>query len=482
MGKIYFIFSIILILFCGEIRAQVSEYTQYNQSILFTNPSGIGTRSEARITAQYRGQELSAGVSRSGTVLTGVYPLFNKEKSIRRGGLGFSFLRESTGEKENIVLQGLAAAYAYNLAFNHNSFLSFGMQGGYFQQKISMNGATTGNQWTDLHGFNPDLPTGELFDKDRKGYLTFGTGFTFYKEDEFERQIASFGVSAFHLNRPDISFSEEAFSLDPTYSLQACLALLRNETWHIGPEAIYTNAYGQHLFQSAVVARHYFNNQNPFDMIKDGYIGFKGGYRNAHYAILGLELQQPGFQVGFSYDAGVTAKAVPGNAFEVTFTLRKLFKKKNPAVVENNEYTLGEVRDFYNKEAEPSAASEQDQQQNSTRGDYNIELRKDFKFGFNETTLNDEAMEYLDELASLLLAHPGTNLEVIGHTDDVGSNLANKKVSLLRAEAVVDYLISKGIEKRRLKATGQGNSMPLLPNDSEENRAKNRRVEFVIYE
>ena len=482
MGKIYFIFSIILVFFFGDLRAQVSDYTQYNQSTLFTNPSGIGTRSEARITAQYRGQEISAGVSRSGTVLTGVYPLFNKEKSIRRGGLGFSFLRESTGENDNIVLQGIAAAYAYNLAINKSNYISFGMQGGYFQQKISMSGVTTGSQWTDLHGFNPDLPTGELFDKDRKGYLTLGTGLTFYKEDEFERQIASFGLSAFHLNRPDVSFSEEAFSLDPTYSLQAYLALLRNQNWHIGPEAIYTNAYGQHLFQSAVVARHYFNNQNPFDMIKDGYIGFKGGYRNAHYAILGIELQQPGFQVGFSYDAGVSANAVPGNAFEVTFTLRKLFKKNSPIVIENNEYTLGEVRDFYNNEVVQQRTEGDQNQENLPKGDYNIELRKDFKFGFNETTLNDEAMEYLDELVSLLQTHPGTNLEVIGHTDDVGSSSSNKKVSVLRAEAVVNYLISKGIESSRLKATGQGNTMPLLPNDSEENRAKNRRVEFIIYE
>lgn len=470
--------------FTGKLDAQTADYTQYNQSTLFTNPSGVGTRSEARITAQYRGQELAAGEQTTNTLLTGIYPLLNEDKSKRKGGLGISFLRDAKGQNETLVVQGLAAAYAYNLSIASSQYISFGMRAGYFQQSISTGDITTGNQWTNLNGYDPSLPTGEAFDKGRKGFLSLGAGFTYYKEDENQRHITSLGVSAFHLNKPDVSFSESEALLDPKYSVQGYMALLRNDDWHIGPEAYYSYGYGQHFFQTGAVARRYFNNRNPFDMLKDGYIAFRGGYRKEHYASLGIELQQPGFQVGVSYDIGVAGTAVPGNAIEVTFSLRKLFQKKQPVAPVNTNYSLGQVKDIYFDD-EPDKTNETEngeEQVSGKKGNYNIALRKDFKFGFNQSELNDEAKVYLDELASLLETHPATQLEVIGHTDDVGSTAANRKVSMQRAEAVVNYLVEKGIDSKRLKATAKADSEPVAPNDTEENRAKNRRVEFVIYE
>jgi outer membrane protein OmpA-like peptidoglycan-associated protein len=71
-------------------------------------------------------------------------------------------------------------------------------------------------------------------------------------------------------------------------------------------------------------------------------------------------------------------------------------------------------------------------------------------------------------------------VEIIGHTDDVGTDEANRVISERRAKIVVDYLISKGINPARLKLSAKGKSEPIYPNDSEENRAKNRRVEFKI--
>lgn len=482
MGKKYMITNLLVFSFWGALQAQVPNYTQYNQSVLFTNPSLVGTKSEASITAQYRGQEMAAGDKSTNTLLTGLYPLFNKTTGRRQGGLGFSFVHDIKGQNENLVLQGLAATYAYNLALTNRDYLSFGMLAGYFQQKISTNGVTTGNQWTNLNGYDPFLPTGENMDRERKGFLSLGAGFNYYQEDEEERHVASFGVSAFHLNRPNVSFYNDPSALSIQYSVQGYMAMFKNQDWHIGPEAYYNYWHGQHFVQAAAVARYYFKNQNPFDLLKDGSIAFKGGYRSEHYALLGIALQQPNFQVGLSYDMGVAGASVPGNAIEVTFTLKKLFRKKRSVLSLSSDYTLGEVKDIYFNEVGKEPVKGNDSQLPASKGNYAIELRKDFKFGFNETALNKEAMEYLDELASLLEAHLGTYLEVIGHTDDVGSSEANEKVSLLRAEAVINYLVEKGIDNKRLKATGKGNTAPLLPNDSEDNRAKNRRVEFIIYE
>ena len=489
MKKLYILSALAALTFTGILKAQTTDYTQYDKSTLMTNPAGVAARSEARITTQYRGLELVAGDQATSMLLTGIYPLLSKDKGQRKGGIGLAFLRDVQGQNESIVVQGLSAAYAYNLSLTANQYLCFGMQGGYFQQKISTSDISTGNQWTNLGGYDPNAPTGESFDRERTGYMTLGAGLNWYKEDESERHTASFGISAFHLNQPDISFTSAESKLTPQYKAQGYMALLKNQDWHIGPEVYYSYGFGLHFYQAGAVARKYFNNRNPFDMIKDGHIAFKAGYREAQYAIVGIALQQPGFDLGLSYDIGVGNEAIPGNAIEVTLSLRKLFKKKSaPAQVRDTEYTLGDVKDFFKDEADKGDANvdgdtnaDKDDQPVKS-GDYNLALRKDFKFGFNETNLNEEAKAYLDELASLLETHPGTQLEVIGHTDDVGSVSANKKISIKRAEVVVEYLVAKGIDSKRLKATGKGTSEPLVDNNTEENRAKNRRVEFVIYE
>jgi outer membrane protein OmpA-like peptidoglycan-associated protein len=70
-------------------------------------------------------------------------------------------------------------------------------------------------------------------------------------------------------------------------------------------------------------------------------------------------------------------------------------------------------------------------------------------------------------------------VEISGHTDNVGNPRTNKTLSAKRAEACRAYLISKGIEGARITAVGHGAERPVAPNDSEENRQKNRRIEVV---
>jgi len=86
----------------------------------------------------------------------------------------------------------------------------------------------------------------------------------------------------------------------------------------------------------------------------------------------------------------------------------------------------------------------------------------------------------LRRLLTLLREQAELKIEIRGHTDDVGSAQANQILSMQRAKAVYDYLISKGIDGDRLRYTGYGESQPLVPNDSAAARQKNRRTEFVI--
>jgi outer membrane protein OmpA-like peptidoglycan-associated protein len=96
--------------------------------------------------------------------------------------------------------------------------------------------------------------------------------------------------------------------------------------------------------------------------------------------------------------------------------------------------------------------------------------------------LKPESYPELERVVKLLKNNPSIKLEISGHTDNVGSYLANKNLSQARAKSVVDYLVDKGINKNRLKYKGYSFTQPIAPNDTPQGRQKNRRVEFKILE
>lgn len=104
-------------------------------------------------------------------------------------------------------------------------------------------------------------------------------------------------------------------------------------------------------------------------------------------------------------------------------------------------------------------------------------------FEFNKATIKPESYPILDSAAQILKDNPKIKVEIQGHTDNVGSAEYNKKLSLRRAQAVVNYFVQKhGIDIKRLRAVGYGEEKPIADNATEEGRALNRRVEFVIIE
>ena len=109
-----------------------------------------------------------------------------------------------------------------------------------------------------------------------------------------------------------------------------------------------------------------------------------------------------------------------------------------------------------------------------------INFKEKVLFAFNSADLGDNAQGNLDKLVNILNKYPDTNIEVIGHTDAIGSVSYNQTLSERRANAVTGYLRSHNIAGSRLKARGMGKNDPIASNETEEGRAQNRRVEFVI--
>jgi len=102
------------------------------------------------------------------------------------------------------------------------------------------------------------------------------------------------------------------------------------------------------------------------------------------------------------------------------------------------------------------------------------------RFETGRATIDPDSTGLLDHLVEVALRCPTSDIEISGHTDSDGDAEANQALSEKRAQAVVDYLVKAGLPAARFTAVGYGSTQPRVPNDSEEGKAQNRRIEFLV--
>jgi len=109
-----------------------------------------------------------------------------------------------------------------------------------------------------------------------------------------------------------------------------------------------------------------------------------------------------------------------------------------------------------------------------------ITMNSEVSFDFNSSHLQPAFERSLDKVAGILKRYPRTSIQIIGHTDNVGSEAYNQQLSEKRAQAVGFALENRGVAPARILTSGRGESEPRMPNDSEAGRQLNRRVEMLI--
>lgn len=102
------------------------------------------------------------------------------------------------------------------------------------------------------------------------------------------------------------------------------------------------------------------------------------------------------------------------------------------------------------------------------------------RFESGRATIDPDSMSLLDRLIETALRCPTADLEIVGHTDSDGDAASNLALSTKRAQSVADYLVKAGLPQNRVTATGYGSTRPVADNDNEENKAKNRRIDFLV--
>ncbi|NUM75001.1 OmpA family protein, partial [candidate division KSB1 bacterium] len=107
-------------------------------------------------------------------------------------------------------------------------------------------------------------------------------------------------------------------------------------------------------------------------------------------------------------------------------------------------------------------------------------ILRGINFEFGKARLTGDSKAILEVAYAALVASPEVQVEISGHTDHVGSEAANQRLSLQRAQAVKNWLVQRGIAANRMKTIGKGESEPVADSDSDAGRAENRRIEFYV--
>lgn len=161
-----------------------------------------------------------------------------------------------------------------------------------------------------------------------------------------------------------------------------------------------------------------------------------------------------------------TASIVGGGAELIRVEKEKALKRK----IENRKNKLKSIEGLVISTYKDENGTEQ----------FKATAQNEVLFKFDSHELNESAINMLSELCTVISDIPGTNIKVVGHTDNIGEKDYNIVLSKNRAAAVGNFLRQSGIETINIKEEGKGFSQPIADNKSEAGRAKNRRVEIFI--
>ena len=496
-------------------NAQNVTFSQYHLAPVQTNPAMIATSNQTQIILNYRNQFIGAGTSYETPMVSVIYP-WVKGGVKRKAAFGLSFLQDKTGDGGILTSTGGIATGAFNFNLNpvskkgevkYHKFISIGAQVGFFQRRVNQEALASGAQW-DGANFDPNLGLGEQFLDNNifNASLTFplvNAGALFYMADRCGRQKAYFGITMQNVNQPDIAFFSEESRLNPQLVYSAGMSFDAGYSFSFQPNIRWVRLDKSNEFR--IGSLFYYNIQGSAQgFIGQGKVGAGLWYDSNSSMAVSIEVDQPKYFVGFSYDLGASQPLNNlGNAsWEISVGLKfgkKCFNDRNPVIPAIKDTTVVEVRrddgdslytivatiegkdvvntDTINVQFIPREATAL---LIPTDEELKIFERKAF-FYYLSDDINKATSALLDEIGRFMIKFKGVVIDLQGHTCNIGATENdNMTLSERRATAVRSYLIKKGIEEDRLKITGFGSSIPILSNKTEYGRIKNRRVEFNV--
>ena len=509
---------IVGIVFFGWVNTGVAQYfqfSQYNFTPQRINPGQVGDSDYASLSVDYRNQATEGGFHLTSNILNVSYPLISRTGK-RWSGVGLTFMDDRSGQAGIFNTQEAGVSYAVNAPLAKYQTISLGFKGLYQNRKIDLGGLYTGAQYVPDRGFNEALASGENSGQFDTEFVTFSAGLYWQQTDQEGMKLSYWGISFFDFNKPNNSFLGLESHLNSTFVASGGFRCYQRGSLSVFPEILYTRSASTNVLNIGCITRY---DLKPFAAKATSYLNIITKYVIGRSGIVGLQLYKENLTVGLSYDFPVIVTNVANTgAVEIGLELRKLvipnkknIKRKSKKPVQTTRSQTGRKEVAVNKTPTPRKSVERNHAPDSVTikpvakdmsarlkhkqdslkvsaeaGKFKHEpliLEKatlDFNFEFNSAEVNKKTAEYLDDLARALNDNPELKIQLIGHTDNVGSEKFNKKLSQYRAQKIQEYLVGKGIESSRISTEGRGLNEPLNDNSTEEERALNRRVELTI--
>jgi type IX secretion system PorP/SprF family membrane protein len=511
--KKYFLIVLLTVLQNHAI-AQYFQFSQYNFTPTRVNPGWLGLTRYATVDFDYRNQKTGGDFNINSNFFAIAYPLLRQSTGTPWSGIGISLLEDHSGGI--FRTQEASMSYAVNVSTGKYESLSIGFRGLMRAQRIDYTGLFTGSQYIEGRGFDPSAFNGETPGALKNKYYTFSTGLLWIRTDRRGSLISQLDGAIFDFNKPNNSFTGDNSQLASTWVSHGTFRLNKQAQLTTYSDLLLTYSSGKGVLN--VGARWQYD-LNPTSRNLTEKIDFITRYVIGRSGIVGIQLHNEKISLGVSYDFPVVIKNY-GNtgAFEIGLEYRTPVNPRNKRT-KNRQSKKPTPKNKTTVAKKPIARrllTKQDSVVTTPSSEKIIPVTKTelitvagndsttldalakagkikheplivekitlrFHFDFNSIDLDDETEKFLNELGATLTANEKLKLKISGHTDNRGNEKYNQHLSLKRAEEVKRYLFKIGIDPGRISAEGKGMKEPLNNNSSEEERAKNRRVEINLY-
>ena len=466
----YLVFLMLLSSFV--LAQQLPHYSLYMFNDAVINPAVCGTNEYSRIDLMSRNQWSGFEGAPKTQLIS-----FQRAQA-ENMGIGGVIFNDQTGP---VSRTGVQLSYAYNFLVSNSYLLSFGLSGSIYQYLFDYNK-------TLLHDniFDPAAPGGT-----ESAYVqdaTFGAYLT-NKKYYLGISVPQLIQSKINLNSASEDLLVRHYFLTTGYKMEL------NQSLDIEPSVMIKSTDASPL-QYDINLRALYNDQ----------LWFGVSYRDQDAIVVMAGVNYGNYAFGYSYDKILSDIADYSDGTHGIFISYKINKEKdsdNDGVIDRydvcpNEFGTKENNGCpnINKDSDNDGIIDRLDNCPKTPGDalnngcpVLSEVQEsiidtafnNLEFVFSKAEITFDSYSSLERLGKMLIDDVSMYLEIEGHTDNFGSDDKNLKLSNARAMSVKSFLINRGINAQRMKVLSFGEDRPIAPNDTEQGRAKNRRVELRIY-
>lgn len=483
----------LLVLVCRFLvsTAQFVQYSMLEFASSRTNPAYGPLEEYFSGSLIYRNQRMGQGNAFSTSHLQINYPIEYTRNL--RAALMINVLDDRFGIAGIYRNNQFGGSYAMNLQISDYSFLGLGARLGYRRSFVSLNGLNTGSQFIQDRGFvsgSQNEPLGDL----STNYVSGDLGLHWQLTDKDLQPILDLGLAMYDVNKPRISFYDSDNQLQHTWVIHSEFRAYAHDRLKIYPGVFFTTTRNSRAAQLGLRTAYTIGNGRNRNQVE-----LLTRYWTQGVVSTGFTFANDTYSIGCAYDLSVNGSGY-SDGFEVAITLKKLTsprrsRRKNSRFhsfrrrtrESTDDDTLSILTEEEDVQEMDSSEVVDDPSKNRVLtinlGQVThmrpVEISDTVRFHFptNQSLIDANTEEVLEVILSFLFENEYVHVTLTGHTDDVGARGYNYRLGLKRVEEIADFLLNHGITQDRIQLKSMGEEEPLLPNNSDGNRAKNRRVD-----